>query len=280
MKYLAIILVICVVPPNIVGGMDTILATCKDNAAGTYLYMKSGLTSHVYTCVLDRAFLARCSNQKVQARLPPTVAPNTSLFSSWVAPPPGWFYGNWKVTYTSQPAYFPFHNFQWDSSPLFPQSTGLPGQNNDLTSYQLANDSTVVTAYGIDTPRRSNDPSLGPEWDSVYDFDGTGALASVNNSWELLAWGYDTCGDAYTIIYETPVVAINSLSGLDIDSRSEHRPSPKTLEGIYDALTHLNNTELTELVRTTRKLVVDGRRTELPPVECDARCVDNTNLPP
>ncbi|CAL1699634.1 unnamed protein product [Somion occarium] len=130
----------------------------------------------------DIASLAPCANSKARARLPPTINPNPKSALDWIAPPPGWFYGNWKVTYTSQPTYLPFDNMQYDSSPVFPQSATLPGQNNDLTSYQTANSSTILTVYGIDTPRRSNDPSLGPEWDVVYDFVGMGNLAAINNS--------------------------------------------------------------------------------------------------
>ena len=166
---------------------------------------------------------------------------------------------------------------QYDASPVFPQSTTLPGQNNDLTSFQLANQSALFTAYGIDTPRRSNNPSLGPEWEAVYDFVGTGALAAVNNTWELLAWGYDTHGDGYLVIYETPVASNGAPSGLDIESRSEDGPSPQTLNGIYDALVRLGNEELTGLVRSTQRLVRDGRRSGTPPVQCDAACVNNTN---
>ena len=168
---------------------------------------------------------------------------------------------------------------QWDVSPVFPQSTTLPGQNNDLTSYMLANQSAVFTAYGFDAPRRSSDPSLGPEWDGVYDFIGVGALAAFNNSWEILAWGYDTRGDGYTVFYETPVAANGAPSGLDIDSRSENGPSPQTLNSIYDALMRLGNKELTGLVHSMRKLVMDGLRTGIPPVQCDITCVNNTNAP-
>ena len=171
---------------------------------------------------------------------------------------------------------------QYDGSPVFPQSDTLPGQNNDLTSYTLANQTEVLTAYGIDTPRRSNDPSLGPEWEAVYDFVGTGGLATVNNTWEMLAWGYDTYGDGYHVVDETPVARTGAPAGLDILSRSEGGPSTETLKEIYGALVQLDNAELTELVHSTRKLIVDGNRSGSPPVACDTACVNNTdaNLPP
>ena len=223
---------------------------------------------------------SHCLGHNVRARLPPTINPDPKPFSTWVAPPPGWFYGNWKATYTSQPAYFSMQNMQYDFSPVFPQSTSTPGRNNDITSFQLANQSTVFTAYGIDTPRRSKDPSLGPEWDAVYDFTGMGALATVTNTWQIIAWGYDTLGDGYLVLYETPVAATGASSGLDIESRSENGPSLETLIRIYSALTALGNEELTGLVYSMQKQVVDGRRSGTPPVQCDIACVNNTGLPP
>ncbi|CAL1699618.1 unnamed protein product [Somion occarium] len=226
----------------------------------------------------DTAFLARCHNNRVQARLPPTINPDPKSSICWVPPPPGWFYGNWKMTYSSEPSYLHLHNMHSDTSPVFPQSSKLPGQNNDVVSYQIANSTTILTEHTIDTPRRSKDPSLGPEWDAVYDTVGTGNMAAVNNTWELLAWGYDTCGDGYLVIYETATPIIRSPSGLDIESRSENGPSPETLADIFVELLALNNTELSELVKGTVKQVVDGRRWGMSPVECDAHCVNNTGV--
>lgn len=258
---------------NGVVGADAVPGRCSSLSHRPVRLLITGLSLTV-----DSAFLGHCSNHTVTVRLPPTINPDPKMFSSWVAPPPGWFYGNWKVTYTSQPVYLPLQNMQYDGSPVFPQSSTLPGQNNDLTSYQLANDSTVFTAYGIDTPRRSNDPSLGAEWEAVYDFVGTGSLAATNNTWELLAWGYDTRGDGYMAIYETPVAESGQPSGLDILSRSENGPGAGTLKGIYDALLTLGNTELSGLVHSTQKLVIDGQRTGMPPVQCDVGCVNNINV--
>lgn len=189
--------------------------------------------------------------------------------------PAGWLYGNWKVTYSSQPAYLPLHNLQWDVSPFFPQSDVLPGQNNDLSSFQLANSTTVNTAYGVDTPRRSNNPSLSPEWDDVYDFVGTGSLSPINNSIEILAWGYDTIGVPYVVIYETPVAATGAPSDIDINTRSDTSPSKATLTKIFDALLSLNNAEITALVQQTVPLVQNGARRGSGPVVCDAACVNN-----
>ncbi|THH31224.1 hypothetical protein EUX98_g2993 [Antrodiella citrinella] len=192
--------------------------------------------------------------------------------------PTGWQYGNWKMTYSSQPAYLPVLNLQWDSSPLFPQSDVLPGQNNDLDSYQLENSTVVITAYGVDTPRRSNDKSLGAEWDDVYDYVGKGNISPDNNTFEIISWGYDTDGVPYAVIYETPVAATDATAGLDIESRSDTGPSETTLQAIKDALLSLGNEQITELVNQTVPLVQNGARKGSAPVVCDAFCVDNSDL--
>lgn len=219
-----------------------------------------------------------CPSRKVEVRLPPTINPDPKSYLSWVSPPPGWFYGNWAITYSSQPSYLTLQNFQYDASPVFPQSAEIPGQNNDLTSFQVPNSSTIYTAYGIDTPRRSTQESLGPEWDHVYDFAGTGAIAAVNNTWELLAWGYDTCGVGYMVIYETAVAANDSPSSLDIESRLDVGPSHETLVEIYEQLRGLGSEELTNLVEETVQLVQNGDRRGLGPVSCDAACINNTRV--
>ncbi|KAI0786490.1 hypothetical protein C8Q75DRAFT_276172 [Abortiporus biennis] len=171
----------------------------------------------------------------------------------------------------------PFLNFQFDSSPVFPQSIDFPGQNNDLTSFQAPNSTIIHTGFGIDTPRRSNDKSLGSEWNDVYDFVGTGAFSETNNTWELLAWGYDTCSDGYMVIYETPVAANGAPAGLDIESRTDSGPSSDTLNELFTALRKLNNQALSSLVSETVPLVQNGARDGMPPVACDAACVNNTS---
>lgn len=191
--------------------------------------------------------------------------------------PAGWLYGNWHVTYSSQPTYLSLLNLQWSPSPHFPGSDALPGQNNDLSSFQLANDPTVRTAYGIDTPRRSNNKTLGSGWNDVYDFVGTGGLAAVNNSIEIMAWGYDTEGVPYTVMYETAVLdpAQPQPADLDIDSKSDMGPTNATLHFIFKALLELGNQDISELVKQTVPLVQNGARRGLGPVVCDAACVNN-----
>ncbi len=218
--------------------------------------------------------LAQCASRRVQARLPPTIISN----QSWVSPPPGWFYGNWPLTYSSQASYLPFINPQADLSPLFPQSLDAPGQINDLLSYQLGNSSTIQTVYAIDTPRRSTQKSLGPGWDYVHDYAPARGIPGFSNAWEFLAWGYDTWGVGYIVLYEAPVASAGISACFDILSRSDIGPSRDTLEGIHKALRGLGNADLTGLVGQIIPLVQNGARRGMDPVACDAACLNNTGL--
>lgn len=192
--------------------------------------------------------------------------------------PPGWYYGTWHVTHSSQPGYWGYRNLQYNPSPFFPQSSLLPGQDNDLSSFQIGNSSVITTAYGVDTPRRSNDKSLGPEWDDVTDFVGTGNLATMANSIEYISWGYDTLGVPYTVNHETAMPQFDFPTDINVASASDKGPSNATLTEIYNALLALDNAEITRLVQEIRPLVHDGARRGLGPVVCDTSCVNNVGM--
>ena len=197
--------------------------------------------------------------------------------------PVGWRYGNWKFTSSSQPAYAAFVNVQWDLSPSFPQSATIPGQDNDVASFQIAGDpsGTILTLYGIDTPRLSNDPSIGSGWADVYDWVGAGAVSTMNNSIEVIAWGYDTDGIPYTLVYETPITdpAHPQPADIDVASRSDSGPSQATLTEVFAALSSLGNQELSDLIGQVVPLVQNGARDGQPPVTCDATCMSNSDFP-
>ena len=227
------------------------------------------------------------------ARLPPSLDPKVNTTPpAWASPPSGWIYGNWKITYSSNVGYQYLYSLEFDSSPIlptcfspdpaaYPLST-FPGQNVDLQTWSAAandsvgNSSTVLSAFGVDTPRRTDFSALGRGWDSVFDFAGTGALAGVNNTWELLAWGCDEKGDGHMAIYETAVSSGYAPPEVDIESRSEAGPSAATLEAIYRALRALGNEDLDALVANVTKLTVDGRRDGQPPFVFGPSCVNNT----
>ncbi|TCD61344.1 hypothetical protein EIP91_008571 [Steccherinum ochraceum] len=220
--------------------------------------------------------IASCRTTDVVVRLPPFLCTREARGSSYKPLPTGWLYGNWKLTYSSQASYQSLENLELDSSPVFPQSAALLGQANDLSSYTLPNSTILQTGYGVDTPRRSRDKTLGPEWDDVYDFVGNGVLAITDTSFAFLAWGYDTIGVPYVVIYESPVTLTGIPSAIDIESRSQGGPSKATLDKIFQELRALNNPEITQLVYQIKPLVRNGNRANTGPVVCDAACVNNT----
>lgn len=165
---------------------------------------------------------------------------------------------------------------QGDSYPAFPANASLPGQTNDVTSFQQPNSSTIITSYGIDTPRRSSDTRLGLEWEAVFDFQGVGAMSTTNNSWAVLAWGYDTCGIPYFVAYESEIADINDPPGLVIHSRSDQGPTKETLAEIFSSLRAVGNKEITALVEQTKPTIQDGERRGQAPVVCNDACVNNT----
>jgi len=182
---------------------------------------------------------------------------------------------------------------QFDSYPTLPScmafspSTCLPGtfpgQLVDLTSFNLPNTTTnssvIGTAFGYDTPRRSNEPRLGPGWDGVYDFHGAGPLNRTMNSWEIVAWGEDENGDRWWVLYETPATGSNPQpAAISVESRVETGPTESVLTGVKVRLKALGNKELSKMVDEIVSVAIDGRRTEQSPVICSTACQQNEGL--
>lgn len=146
-------------------------------------------------------------------------------------------------------------------------------RNVDLTSWQTANDSQIITGIGYDYPHYNGTVS---SW--VYDFRGTGKLSLENNTWEMLAWGYDTNGDAYWVAYETPVAFLPSPCDIDLLSRVKGAPSNATRHALLEGIRKLDIEELTNLTDQVVALPVDDRRNDLGPTTCNEACVGNVDI--
>lgn len=212
----------------------------------------------------------QCATTRVHVRLPPSIDTANSTYSRWTLPPDGWLFGTWSQTYTSQPIYLGYLNFQFESSPFFPQSGDSLGKLNDLSTFQLAGSPTIYSIFGSDTPVRSNQRTLGPEWDYAFEFAASLGSNNTNYMWSMIGWGYDTCGVGYFVVYE------DSSPTLDILSRSDDGPSESTLEEIFSAIRELGNGELAQLVNQTVAMVQNGARRGSPPFQCGVDCVNNT----
>jgi hypothetical protein len=221
---------------------------------------------------------------QIRIRPPPTLNISSPASMNWVPPPKGYQYGNWWVSYTSNQEYTSVFNIQYDSYPLIPptyplvETTGVQVNASnpplvDLTSYNLPNSSIteVITAFGYDFPRS------GVPW--VFDFHGTGHFNQAQNSWELMAWGYDLNGVEYILVYETPVRADNisagATAGLDIERRVKGGPDNTTIAALVAGVKALGISQLTEFAEQIQATPTDSRRDGQLPVACDESCIDN-----
>lgn len=257
------------------------MRTLMTKIPGLSALLAEGISSRSYDS------RAQCpSLGSVVVRPPPTFNISSPANEQWVPAPIGFQYGHWWVARSSNPTYFPIYNFQHDAYPVFP-SGSYPGllpnatinASNppvvDLTSFNsnATNDTNVYTAFGYDWPR----PGIPKGW--VFDWEGTGTLSKTGNTWELLAWGFDTTGAEWTLIYETPVPRSNASVGapaaLDIECRNKNGPSNETYSTIMKGIKKLAIPELTALADQIRLLSTDHRRDGSPPIACDEVCVEN-----
>ncbi|KAJ3476874.1 hypothetical protein NLI96_g10861 [Meripilus lineatus] len=188
---------------------------------------------------------------------------------SWMSPPPGWLYGTWSLTHTSQRAYLPLRNIQFDASPVFPQSTNTPGRLNDLLTFQIGDSLALHAVYGIDTPLRSIHRSFDSKWDYSFHLVGVGGSTGFNLTWAITAWGYDSSGIGYFLLYE------HNPPNFDIFSKSDSGPSHETLESIHKAVRELGNEKLSQAVGHIVPTMQDGARRGEPPFQCDMACIDD-----
>jgi hypothetical protein len=159
-------------------------------------------------------------------------------------------------------------NLQYISNPI--DSADPAGDREDLTSFQLLNNDTVFTSYGIDTP--TSIPA-------VYSYAGTGVLQGATDFLEILAWGYDCDGVGYRVSYSTLTTLTNTPASVDVLSRRDKGPDRATLNQIQATLVALGNANITALAEKIGPAVQDGARDGLPPVvQCDAACQSNEDL--
>jgi len=134
---------------------------------------------------------------------------------------------------------------------------------------------TVWTIYGIDTPTRVGKDGSIVAQDS-YDDEPVGPITA--NTYEVIGWGYDSCGVPFAVWYETPLPN-STIPIFDIVSRSDQGPSDLTLKSIFEAVTALDDPVVSDLASKSKKLIQNGARDGLPFPTCNASCQTNENLP-
>ncbi|KAF4630705.1 hypothetical protein G7Y89_g7440 [Cudoniella acicularis] len=203
----------------------------------------------------------------IKTRLPPTFEiPG----KTWEPTPYNWFLGTWYFTHSNSVVYQLWQDMQWTLSAT--GTTDIDGTLQDLTSEFALNETAFVFKnYGIDTPTVIN----GQIIPDSYTYVPTAPLSFANNTWEVLAWGYDSNGVPYAAVYETPADAGFTGPSLDIISRDDNGPSKPTLDGIYDAIKYLKNSQLDALLSSVVKLPQNGARDGQPYPSCNATCMMN-----
>ena len=157
---------------------------------------------------------------------------------------------------------------QWTLSPREPNT--LDDSLTDLVSWQTPNSSNVFLFYGVDTPTVVG----GIRQHDAFDWVPPAPANVVNNTWEVIAWGYDAVSVPYVVLYETPAVGQNQ-SAFDIISRSDKGVANSTLHSISEGLAVLGNQELITLAGQAQLLKQDGGRNgQLYPI-CNATCMTN-----
>ena len=231
----------------------------------------------------------RCS-RGISVRLPPIVYEPATYSSDWIPPPPNYHWGNWKVGYSSQVVYHYLANFQVDHYGLVPNETTSYGKQVDLTSWSTnltdVTNSNTSSVFGYDTPVlfEGTDTTAGNNA-GVYRFVGEGVLATVTNSWQVLAWGIDSHGIEYRFEAETPAEGqgtAGSPAGINLLSRAEGGPTAATRDALFAAFEQKCDQYGAEdwkaILKNVTALPLDGRRTGLRPISCDKRCQTNAQM--
>ncbi|OAL19163.1 hypothetical protein AYO20_11674 [Fonsecaea nubica] len=193
----------------------------------------------------------------IQLRTPPTF--NETPSKPWDPMPPNWFLGNWFITYSNQELYQIFRNFIWTLTRPCANDSCYPLQATHLatlTTFQLVNDTqrpnATYMAYSLDT---AVSDAIGGAYHSVP----TASLAAQNNTYEVISWGYDSHGDGFVVVYETPA-ASQSVASLDIFSRAPSGPTNSTVDAIKFGIQKLGNQRLIDLLKDVVRTPQDGEK--------------------
>ncbi len=178
--------------------------------------------------------------------------------------------GTWFFFASNQATYTDFfRDFQWTTSRIAQPDNSQPTDKlHDLASYILLNDSTstVHYSYGVDTP------VAGVA--DVYHSQPNAPLAFANNTWSVIAWGYDSDSVPYVVLHETPAGGQGSAS-LDFASRRRQGIEKTTYKMLKEGVRGLASNELNGLLTDVKVLIQDGARDGLPWPACNATCMTN-----
>ena len=161
-----------------------------------------------------------------------------------------------------------FWNPEFDNSPFLQQPKNGSQTNNDLATWnaQCENDTNVYSIFLHDIERSSNS--------SVFDTRATGPLSNQSNTWELMAWGYDTEDVGYIFLYED-APSTGGLANTCFEVREWGHPTTETREALLAELRRFVVPELNILADEIKALRHDDRRSGQSPYSCDEACQSN-----
>jgi hypothetical protein len=151
---------------------------------------------------------------------------------------------------------------QWTLTPISQADNSAPStQIQDLTTYYI--NGTEYLFYGVDTPTVRD----------AYHYQPTGPLAIENNTWEVMAWGYDSAAVPFAVLHET--AAYRAVPFLDFISRDECGIQHDTFEALKEGVKSLRNSVLDKMLGGVTKLVQNGATNGQPYPTCNATCMVN-----
>lgn len=151
---------------------------------------------------------------------------------------------------------------QWDLTPISTEDTNEPSlQRQDLVSYSF--EGGVYLIYGIDTP-------VAPD---AYQWVPPGPLSVQNNTWQIMAWGYDSVDVPYTMFFET--WPTGQPSQFYFISRSDKGIAEDTYQTLVDSVKKIGNQELNEALTRVYRIKQDGGRHGETYAGCNATCKEN-----
>lgn len=231
--------------------------------------MRHSAVQHVsLSMIASRSIIPNVVALDVKVRDPPTF-PNGTTPIGWTPPPSGWIFKPWNQVITSNAQTAFLRNFQWDPTPINPIDP--QGTINDLSTFQLPNNDTVFTSYGVTTPN--------PNYVAVMDFRGTGILENATSQYSWLGWGCDGNKNAYYLTYATAAEASGTPSGIDFMSVVDTGLDEETKNAVVAALKQSKNEEIRKIADSFLPNVQDGGRRDKGRItECDDKCKTNEDL--
>lgn len=140
---------------------------------------------------------------------------------------------------------------------------------------------SIASIFAYDTPRRLADPTLGPEWDGVFDVRVTdGVIEGFAEEWSVLYWGVDALDEPFMIVYEgeggtSPESAMPPC--VDAMSRSVNGPDAESLEKVLKALEELGDVDFSEELQAMGAVMWDHELEEGAPI-CGKGCMANAKM--